>query len=55
MSSATDSPATKAPATEIPATDALAADVPIAAGNLGPEVTAEDARGWFRRCGYPPD
>ena len=18
-------------------------------------VTAEDARGWFRRCGYPPD
>lgn len=44
MSSATDSPATKAPATEIPATDAPAADVPIAAGNLGPEVTAEDAR-----------
>ncbi|MET3720054.1 MULTISPECIES: acyl-CoA dehydrogenase family protein [unclassified Arthrobacter] len=44
MSSATDSPATTAVGTEVPPTDAPAAEVPIAADNLGPDVTAEDAR-----------
>jgi alkylation response protein AidB-like acyl-CoA dehydrogenase len=43
MSSATDSSATKA-GTKVPPKDAPASDVPIAADNLGPEVTAEDAR-----------
>jgi hypothetical protein len=44
MSSATDSPATKAAGTGFPPKDAPSADVPVAADNLGPEVTAEDAR-----------
>lgn len=44
MSSATDSPAAQAPATEVPSPDAPAEEVPVAAGNLGPEATADDAR-----------
>jgi alkylation response protein AidB-like acyl-CoA dehydrogenase len=44
MSSATDSPATKAAVTDAPPKDAPASDVPVAADNLGPEATAEDAR-----------
>lgn len=39
MSSATDSPAAKAPAKDAPASE-----VPVAAGNIGAEATAEEAR-----------
>ena len=43
MSSATDSPATKA-GPDAPPIDAPDAEVPVDAGNLGPEATAADAR-----------
>ncbi|GAC1451249.1 MAG: hypothetical protein PVSMB10_06650 [Pseudarthrobacter sp.] len=43
MSSATDSPATKA-APDAPPIDAPDAEVPVDAGNIGPEATAADAR-----------